>query len=119
MAIFQARILEWVAISFLWGSSQSRDQTLVSLIEDDTLLPEPPEKLHKYTLVNKKFKCKLPLFKTNILLKSQMYDNKKTYGINVSKVQSRKPWTYPPHPNKQKDSATIHGQILLRNSEIN
>ena len=30
--IFQARILEWVAISFSSGSSQPRDQTLVSLI---------------------------------------------------------------------------------------
>ena len=28
--IFQARILEWVAISFCRGSSQSRDQTQVS-----------------------------------------------------------------------------------------
>ena len=30
--IFQARILEWVAISFSSGSSQPRDQTLVSRI---------------------------------------------------------------------------------------
>ena len=30
--IFQARILEWVAISFSRGSSQPRDQTRVSLI---------------------------------------------------------------------------------------
>ena len=30
--IFQARILEWVAISFFWGSSQPRDRTQVSLI---------------------------------------------------------------------------------------
>ena len=30
--VFQARILEWVAISFSRGSSQSRDQTLVSHI---------------------------------------------------------------------------------------
>ena len=27
--VFQARILEWVAISFSWGSSQLRDQTHV------------------------------------------------------------------------------------------
>ena len=31
--IFQARILEWVAISFCRGSSQHRDQTRVSHIE--------------------------------------------------------------------------------------
>ena len=30
--IFQARILEWVAISFSWGSSQPRDRTHVSCI---------------------------------------------------------------------------------------
>ena len=28
--IFQARILEWIAISFSWGSSRPRDQTWVS-----------------------------------------------------------------------------------------
>ena len=28
--IFQARILEWVAISYSWGSAQPRDQTCVS-----------------------------------------------------------------------------------------
>ena len=32
--IFQARILEWVAIPFSWGSSQPRDQTQVSCIAD-------------------------------------------------------------------------------------
>ena len=30
--IFQARILEWVAIPFSWGSSQLRDQTWISHI---------------------------------------------------------------------------------------
>ena len=30
--IFQARILEWVAIPFSWGSSQLRDRTQVSCI---------------------------------------------------------------------------------------
>ena len=33
----QARILEWVAISFSKGSSQPRDQTHVSRIEADSL----------------------------------------------------------------------------------
>ena len=32
--IFQARILEWAAISFSRGSSQPRDQTWVSCIAD-------------------------------------------------------------------------------------
>ena len=30
--ILQARILEWVAIPLSWGSSQLKDQTLVSCI---------------------------------------------------------------------------------------
>ena len=32
--IFQARVLEWVAISFFRGSSQPRDRTWVSCIAD-------------------------------------------------------------------------------------
>ena len=32
LAVFQARILEWVAIPFSRGSSQPRDQTWVSCI---------------------------------------------------------------------------------------
>ena len=39
--IFQARVLEWVAISFSRGSSQPRDQTRVSRITD-ALPSEPP-----------------------------------------------------------------------------
>ena len=37
--IFQARILEWVAISFSRGSSQPRDRTLVSRIADRCFAP--------------------------------------------------------------------------------
>lgn len=48
-----------------------------------------------------------------------MYDNRETSGIDISKMQSRKPWTLF-FPNKQKDSATTHGQILLvRTPEMN
>ena len=32
--ILQARILEWVAISYCWGSSQPRDRTCVSCLAD-------------------------------------------------------------------------------------
>ena len=43
--IFQARILEWAAISFSRGSSQPRDRTWVSCIADRRFLPsEPPGK---------------------------------------------------------------------------
>ncbi|CAI9158191.1 unnamed protein product [Rangifer tarandus platyrhynchus] len=42
--IFQARVLEWVAISFSRGSSRPRDQTQVSALQADALPSEPPGK---------------------------------------------------------------------------
>ena len=42
--ILQARILEWVAISFSRGSSQPRDRTLSPALEADALTSEAPEK---------------------------------------------------------------------------
>ena len=50
--IFQARILEWVAISFSRGSSPPRDQTQVSCIAGGFFTAEPQGKpytwLHRY-----------------------------------------------------------------------
>ena len=43
--IFQARILEWVSISFSRGSSQPRDWAQVFCFEADSLLSEPQGKL--------------------------------------------------------------------------
>ena len=42
--IFQARILEWVAIPFSKGSSWPRDQTRSPALLADSLASEPPEK---------------------------------------------------------------------------
>ena len=42
--ISQARILEWVAISFSRGSSQPRDQTCISCITGRFFTTEPPGK---------------------------------------------------------------------------
>ena len=42
--LLQARILEWVAFPFSWGSSQPRDQTQVSHIAVDSLPAEPQGK---------------------------------------------------------------------------
>ena len=42
--ILQARILEWVAIPFSWGSSQPRDQTPVSCTAGRFFTPEPSGK---------------------------------------------------------------------------
>jgi len=43
--ISQARILEWVAISFSRGSSQHRDQTAPPALAGGFFTAEPPEKL--------------------------------------------------------------------------
>ena len=40
--IFQARVLEWAAISFSRGSSHPRDRTQVSLIAGRFFTPKPP-----------------------------------------------------------------------------
>ena len=45
--IFQAGTLEWVAISFSRGSSQSRDQIQISALQVDSLPPEPWGKIRK------------------------------------------------------------------------
>ena len=42
--IFQARILDWVAISFSGGSSGPRDQTCVSCLEGEFFSPVPHRK---------------------------------------------------------------------------
>ena len=42
--IFQARILEWVAISFSSRSSRPRDRTHVPALQADALTSEPPGK---------------------------------------------------------------------------
>ena len=42
--ILQARILEWVAISFSRGSSRPRDRTQVPALQADALTSEPPGK---------------------------------------------------------------------------
>ena len=42
--ISQARILEWVVLSFSRGSSQLRDQTCISCLADGFFTTEPPEK---------------------------------------------------------------------------
>ena len=57
--ILQAKILEWIAISFSRGSSQSRDGTWVSHIAGKCLPSELPGKpylcilIHIYTYYNK------------------------------------------------------------------
>ena len=42
--ILQARILEWVAVPFSWGSSQPRDQPGSPALQADSLPAEPQGK---------------------------------------------------------------------------
>ena len=42
--ILQARVLEWVAISFFRGSSRPRDRTRSPALQADALTSEPPGK---------------------------------------------------------------------------
>ena len=53
--IFQARILEWVAISFSRGSSQPRNRTRSPTLQADFLLTEPQRKgspIYKLVVIN-------------------------------------------------------------------
>ena len=45
--IFQAIVLEWIAISFSKGSSQPRDQTRVSLIVDRRFIVRATREVHR------------------------------------------------------------------------
>ena len=49
--VFQARVLEWVAISFSRGSSWSRDWTRSPALQADSLPSEPPGKLFNHDRV--------------------------------------------------------------------
>ena len=51
--IFQAKILEWVAIAFSRGSSRPRDWTQVSCMQADSLLSEIPMNSHVTNTYNK------------------------------------------------------------------
>ena len=50
--LLQARILEWVAISFSRESSQPRDRTGVSCMQADALPSEPPGKSFFFCIVS-------------------------------------------------------------------
>ena len=53
--ILQARILEWVAISFSRGASQPRDRTGSPALQADALSSEPPKISERYTHLNAEF----------------------------------------------------------------
>ena len=53
--ILQARILEWAAVPFLRGSSQSRDRTESPSLKAYSLLSEPPGKINSYISLDNSF----------------------------------------------------------------
>ena len=55
MGISQARIQNWVVISFLRGSSWSRDWTLISCLAGRFFTTEPPEKFSQKNYFSHKF----------------------------------------------------------------
>ena len=57
--ILQARTLEWVAISYSGGSSQSRDRTRVSCLVGRLFSTEPPGKLPKINIKRNNSKGKV------------------------------------------------------------
>ena len=57
LGILQARILEWVAFPFSWGSSQPRDQTQVSRIAGRFFTSWTTRKAPLHTLQNLKTGC--------------------------------------------------------------
>ena len=62
--ILQARILQWVAISFSRGSSQSRDQTHNSCLAGGFFTTEPPGKPHGVHLRLRKMKTEKLISRT-------------------------------------------------------
>ena len=64
--ILQARILQWVAISFSWGSSRCRDWTNISCITGGFFTTEPPGNPSTYSLPWIFWKKHPPVSHTNV-----------------------------------------------------
>ena len=90
--ILQARILEWIAISFSMGSSWPRDRTEVSgteprssALQEDTLPSEPPGKLLHLWVEIKKKKEKKSLWYIYWLLESFLLTSNALGYISLQK----------------------------------
>ena len=68
--IFQARVLEWVAIAFSRRSSQPRDESRSPTIQADTLLSETPGKSKKRKKEEKKKRTQMKYY-----MKEEYYSN--------------------------------------------
>ena len=88
--VFQARILEWVAISFSRGSSQTRDQAHVSCIGSWILYHWPTREAHIYIYTHM-----YGLFSFMRLLKSEMWSwSFKNYNVWYCNIV-RNTWDFP------------------------
>ena len=90
--IFQARVLEWVAISFSQGSSQPRDRTRSPALQTDVLPSEPPGQA------------------TLITLSGNSQNLKATHVQLVHRKKSQ-------YIHKVKYYSVINGNELLKNTE--
>ena len=101
--IFQARVLEWVAISFSRGSSRLRDRTQISRIVDRRFPSEPPGKPQKMVWrFFKKLGIELPYDPATPLL-----------GIYPDKIYHLKRYM---HPNVH--SCTIYNSQSIEASKV-
>ena len=83
--VLQARILEWVAITFSRGSSQPRDRTWVSCIVGRFFTSEPPGKPPFFKVFRRK--C-LMLVKVNQCSKFPLYSQEKICRRNKFLLKS-------------------------------
>ena len=91
--IFQARILEWVAISSFGGFSQLKDPTQVSCIAGRFFTTEPPEK--PSFLLNKQAKPLSPTIPGHKVLNGEDLLEKEM-ATHYSILAWRIPWTEEP-----------------------
>ena len=86
--ISQARILEWVVISFSKGSSQPRDQTCISCLACRFFTTEPPGKPLNGLLVSKtEFLCFLKLWAPRF----RRLEQEDSHWIRTRKPESSSP----------------------------
>ena len=114
--IFQARILEWVAISFSRGSSQHRNRTQTSCIADRFFNLQcclgSPEYIYKcYKIVVKSLSC-VRLFATQWTV---AYQAPPSMGFSRQEYWSGLPFPFPgalPNPGIEPRSPALQTETL-------
>ena len=100
VGILQARILEWVAISFSRESSQPRDQTQVSYIAGRCFnLWATREALKYKNTVSQKTYFRDTELLYNIVVVFAIYWHESALGVHVSPILNPLPPPSPSHPS--------------------